>query len=86
MVALWFWICSNIPSGVKRAKMETAAPNRYGIVATAEYPAARAIGALLMMTSFSVTPQQYLPNPSGTVSASSMKWTVPLGRPVVPEV
>ena len=38
------------------------------------------------MTSSGVTPQPYLPKPSGTVSASSMKCTVPLGSPVVPEV
>src|ERR1019366_4302111 len=37
-------------------------------------------------TSFSVTRQPYFPKPSGTISSSSTKWTVPFGRPVVPEV
>ena len=37
-------------------------------------------------TSCSVIRQQALPKPSGTMRASSLKWAVPLGGPVVPEV
>src|SRR4030066_1310208 len=84
IVILWFWMFLAIPTGSTRGMSETAAPDRNGITATVEYPAAMAIGAGPPITSLSVTSQQYFPNPSATISDSSMKWAVPLGGPVVP--
>src|SRR3970282_2021302 len=86
IVILWFWMFLNIVTGSNFPMRETAAPYRNGMTATVEYPAAIARGAGPPITSLSVTSQQYFPNPSATISDSSMKWAVPLGRPVVPEV
>src|SRR5659263_743925 len=86
IVILWFWMFLNIVTGSNFPMRETAAPYRNGMTATVEYPAAIARGAGPPITSLSVTSQQYLPNPSATISDSSMKWAVPLGNPVVPEV
>ena len=44
------------------------------------------MGAGPQMMSFGWTFHPYLPKVSGTMRASSMKWTVPFGMPVVPDV
>jgi hypothetical protein len=72
IVTLWLWICSKSPSGVNLGIREAAAPNRKGIVATVEYPAASEMGAGPQMMSSGPTFHPYLPKVSGTIRASSM--------------